>query len=121
MNLRNGICIFVLILLIFFVLSWVWVSRGKDDSAQEITEETESAPETETIVETISEEEPVYQYVVRDADGMIVVYKGDSETIYMETGIRTEQFSEAMTRQLEVGIGFSDEESLFAFLENYAS
>jgi hypothetical protein len=121
MNLRTGICIFVIILLFFFVLAWVSAGRGKEDTTEEITFETESVSETETSVYTISEEQPIYEYIVRESDGQIVVYEGDGETVYMETGIHISQLSESMERQLEAGIGFSDEESLFAFLENYAS
>lgn len=43
------------------------------------------------------------------------------KTVYMETGIRSENLSQKLQKQAENGIGFADEESLFDFLESYSS
>lgn len=37
------------------------------------------------------------------------------KTVYMETGIRSENLSQKLQKQAENGIGFADEESLFDF------
>lgn len=37
------------------------------------------------------------------------------KTVYMETGIRSENLSQKLQKQAENGIGFADEESLLTF------
>jgi hypothetical protein len=67
------------------------------------------------------EEVETYAYLAREQDETLVVYLGDGETVYMETGIRTARLPDSLREQLQSGIGFADAESLFEFLENYAS
>jgi flagellar basal body-associated protein FliL len=122
MNQKTGICIFIVILLALLVLAWV--CRGKFANTNEPATETETTgdeTQEETTVAASTDEAPVYAYLIREQDDVLVVYMGDGETVYMETGIRASRLSDDLHRQLEDGIGFSDEESLFSFLENYAS
>lgn len=53
-------------------------------------------------------------YIIRTQDSRLVVLP-DGKTIYMETGIRSENLSQKLQKQAENGIGFADEESLLTF------
>ena len=60
-------------------------------------------------------------YIIRSQDSRLVVFLPDGKTVYMETGIRSENLSQKLQKQAENGIEFADEESLFDFLESYSS
>ena len=57
----------------------------------------------------------------RQEDAMLVVYLADGKTVYMETGISADRLSLEMQQKAKQGIGFSDLEQLYDFLESYAS
>ena len=54
-------------------------------------------------------------YIIRTQDSRLVVFLPDGKTVYMETGIRSENLSQKLQKQAENGIGFADEESLLTF------
>jgi flagellar basal body-associated protein FliL len=120
MNRKTGICIFIIVLAVFLVTAWLLYRRSSLQKEPAVETE-EAATQEETMVVASTTEEPVYAYLLREQDGMLVVCLGDGETVYMETGIRASQLPDSLREELSDGIGFSDEESLFAFLENYAS
>lgn len=119
MNRKTGICIFIIVLAVLLVTAWLLHRRSSLQN--EPAAGTENVTQEETTVVASTTEKPLYAFLLCEQDGMLVVCLGDGETIYMETGIRASQLPDSLREELSDGIGFSDEESLFAFLENYAS
>lgn len=79
------------------------------------------ASETEhTVLTGTPYKETENAYIIRTQDSRLVVLP-DGKTVYMETGIRSENLSQKLQKQAENGIGFADEESLFDFWESYSS
>lgn len=118
MNQKTGICI--LLCLVLLLIFGIWYP-GRKTQNQTHTQ-TEYASETEHVVVTGSSNENVKNaYIVRTQDSRLVVFLPDGKTIYMETGIRSENLSQKLQEKAENGIGFADEKSLFDFLESYSS
>ena len=53
-------------------------------------------------------------------DGYLSVYRG-KDTFYAYTDIRYDELDEATKAQIQSGLSFSDERSLYDFLENHSS
>lgn len=51
----------------------------------------------------------------------LVVYKGTTEEIYFETGLKITDLPETLQRQVRGGIIFETLPDLYSFLENYSS
>jgi flagellar basal body-associated protein FliL len=119
MNRKTGICILIIVLAV--LLLWAGVLLRRNALQKETPTDTETQTEDETMVVASAANPQAYVYLVREQDETLVVYLGDGETVYMETGIKSARIPDALRRQLATGIGFLDEESLFEFLENYAS
>lgn len=79
------------------------------------------ASDMEPVVVVNTDNPTVFLYVIKDSGGRAIVYHAQSMELYMETGIRTAELPEEVRDRLISGIGFSDEESLFDFLESYSS
>lgn len=117
MNRKLSICI--IIFLVALLLFGIWYGRQLN-TKRESTEVPEPVTEETTIVanaETLTE----YLYIVRDEDGKLVAYLEDGKTVYMETGIRTENLNTELQEKSRRGIGFMTLEDLYSFLENYSS
>ncbi len=80
---------------------------------------TESVAISETVRK--SEEEPVYHYYLMLEDGVLVVYKKDKTTIFLETGIEVENLDEDERARLNQGIGITNISELYRYLEGYTS
>lgn len=119
MNRKISICIIIVIIAILLVLAGIWY--GKNSTDEEPVTEIPEVTEAETTIVASGSEVITYAYIVRAVDQNLVVYLGDGETVYMETGIKIERLSEEQQIQAEQGIGFKTEESLYDFLESYAS
>ena len=65
------------------------------------------------------EEEPGYYLMV--ADHFIVVYRGDMETLYMNTDILLEDLGDALQAEIIQGKYLETEEEVYNFLESYSS
>jgi uncharacterized protein YacL (UPF0231 family) len=98
-----------------------WFLYRRSNLLHEVPSETEGATQEETMVVASVTDPQTYAYFVREQEENLVVYLGDGETLYMETGIRASRLPVNLRSKLENGIGFTDEESLYEFLENYAS
>ena len=94
MNQKTGICILLCLVLLLVFGIW-YQKRGVENTKN--------------------------TYIIRTQDSRLVVFLPDGKTVYMETGIRSENLSQKLQKQAENGIGFADEESLFDFLESYSS
>ena len=76
------------------------------------------ASETEhTVLTGTPYKETENAYIIRTQDSRLVVFLPDGKTVYMETGIRSENLSQKLQKQAENGIHFGYG-SLFDFLEN---
>ena len=60
-------------------------------------------------------------YYLMVADHLIVVYRGDRQTIYMNTDILLESLSDALQAEIMQGKYLETEEEVFNFLETYSS
>lgn len=119
MTQKTRICIILLaVLLMLFLVSaiWVWTHNPK-----EVPQETPLTTQEEPMVVASVPQAVPYAYILQSVDDNLVVYLGDGQTVYMETGIRVFELSEELQDKAIEGIGFPDAESLFTFLENYAS
>lgn len=122
MKQKYSICIF-LALLLCVSLSVVWitgqVNRDTELTEDIIVQETEKTNDEETVYSSKTVDE--YKYVIMDVDGHLTVFYSDNETVYFDTGIRSENLSDAVRSDLQCGIRFLTEEELYEFLENYSS
>ncbi len=82
------------------------------------TEETGAHDEETT--ESMTVQEP-FLYILRETDGMLVVYEQDGTTVWMETGIRTEHMEPEVARLFQEGVTIRDERELYDLLESYSS
>lgn len=96
---------------------------GKRTDLAAATEEMPAETDTEKELKT-TESLAVYEsyaYVIKQKDGILVVYQSDGITEFFETNIRIRDLNEDMVKKLENGIRFSDDQELYAFLESYSS
>lgn len=96
---------------------------GKEQDLAAATEEMPAETDTEKelkTTESLAVYEP-YAYIIKQKDGILVVYQSDGITEFFETNIRIRDLNEDMVKKLENGIRFSDDQELYAFLESYSS
>lgn len=117
MNRKISICI--IIFLIFFLLFGIWYGRKINEKPE--PDETQERMVTEKTLVASAENSIAYTYIVRTSEEKLVVYLSDGKTVYMETGIRTENLSQDIQEKALKGIGFTTLESLYDFLESYSS
>ena len=68
-----------------------------------------------------NEQEPEQGYYLMVADHLIVVYRGDRQTVYMNTDILLESLSDVLQAEIMQGKYLETEEEVFNFLESYSS
>ena len=128
MKKTTGIClftgmIFLLLILVVYLLS---IQQNTGIGKENLTASTESISDendTEQIVrstEIIAICEP-YTYVIKQNNGVLVVYQSDGVTEFFETNIRIRDLDADMVEKIENGIFFSDDRELYDFLESYSS
>lgn len=118
MNRKLSICIIAALIVLFAF--GVWFGRYRQKKEEEIQPVPQAVTEEETMI-VASVPTVTYAYIVRATEHMLVVYLGDGQTVYMETGIRLETLDEDMKQKVIRGIGFKTPESLYDFLESYSS
>ena len=118
MNQKTGICILLCLVLLLVFGIW-YQKRGVENTKN--TQEQYASETEHTVLTGTPYKETENAYIIRTQDSRLVVFLPDGKTVYMETGIRSENLSQKLQRQAENGIGFADEESLFDFLESYSS
>ena len=115
--------IFLLLILVVYLLS---IQQNTGIVKENLTASTESISDendTEQIVrstEIIAICEP-YTYVIKQKNGVLVVYQSDGVTEFFETNIRIRDLDADMVEKIENGIFFSDDRELYDFLESYSS
>lgn len=116
MNQKTGICILLCLVLLLVFGIW-YQKRGVENTKN--TQEQYASETEHTVLTGTPYKETENAYIIRTQDSRLVVFLPDGKTVYMETGIRSENLSQKLQKQAENGIGFADEESLFDFLESF--
>ena len=128
MKKTTGIClftgmIFLLLILVVYLLSIQQNTGIGKENLTASTERISDENDTEQIVrstEIIAICEP-YTYVIKQKNGVLVVYQSDGVTEFFETNIRIRDLDANMVEKIENGIFFSDDRELYDFLESYSS
>lgn len=71
--------------------------------------------------ETGSEEPAKFRFFIKEADGLVNIYREDGTTLYETTDIPVSLLPEALRREISAGKGVATEQELYDFLENYSS
>lgn len=122
MKKTTGICLFIGCILLLPETLLLSSCAQKDKAVEPPTTLAVDSEETEMeeFTEIMALKEP-YMYIVKEQDGFLVVYQSDGTTVEFETNIRTADLEQEVLDRLMEGIGFSDENSLYSFLESYSS
>lgn len=115
--------IFLLLIMVVYLLITQQNTGVKRQDLAAATEEMSAENDTEESLETtesLAVYEP-YAYIIKQKDGILVVYQSDGITEFFETNIRIRDLNEDMVKKLENGIRFSNDQELYAFLESYSS
>ena len=128
MKKTTSICLFtgMIFLLLVMVVYLLFIQQDTGEKEQDLAAATEEMPaETDTEKELKTTESlavyETYAYIIKQKDGILVVYQSDGITEFFETNIRIRDLNEDMVKKLENGIRFSDDQELYAFLESYSS
>lgn len=109
--------IFSLLVMVVYLLFTQQDTGEKEQDLAAATEEMPAETDTEKELKT-TESLAVYEsyaYVIKQKDGILVVYQSDGITEFFETNIRIRDLNEDMVKKLENGIRFSDDQELYAF------
>ena len=97
-------------------------------SSEEITSEDGLNYETEEysgaqeeVVEVSDGDMSDERFLVKEEDGYLVIYDRTAMKRYDETTIQLNDLPERLQEKVTEGLYFTDEEELYAFLENYSS
>ena len=97
-------------------------------SSEEITSEDGLNYETEEhsgaqeeVVEVSDGDMSDERFLVKEEDGYLVIYDSTAMKRYDETTIQLNNLPERLQEKVTEGLYFTDEEELYAFLENYSS
>lgn len=118
----TGMIFLLLILAVYLLFTQQNTEAERKDfseATEEILSENDTAENIRT-TESIAIYEP-FTYVIKQKDGILVVYQSDGVTEFFETNIRIRDLDKEMIKKLENGIFFSDDQELYAFLESYSS
>lgn len=119
-----GICLFA-VLLAICVYGGVMIlnnveERGKNQL--EIADANEKSTEDEqTELAESMQVQQAYRYLLKEKDGLLVVYEKDGETVLLETNIGLQGLDEETRKLLQEGIKVTDEKELYDLLESYSS
>ena len=118
----TGMIFLLLVMVVYLLITQQNTGVKKQDLAagtEEISAENDTEESFET-TESLAVYEP-YAYIIKQKNGILVVYQSDGITEFFETNIRIRDLNEDMVKKLENGIRFSDDQELYAFLESYSS
>ena len=68
-----------------------------------------------------SEEPAEFRFFIKEADGLVNIYREDGTTLYETTDIPVSLLPEALRQEISAGKGVATEQELYDFLENYSS
>ena len=122
---KKRICIFLALILVFAagIILVRLASAPEEDSQKEMVlireDREEEQDATSTLPASGQNREQRYYLVVED--GYLSVYYGADRTFYAYTDIRYDMLDEATRQQIQQGLSFTDERTLYDFLENHSS
>lgn len=124
MKKTTGICFFAVCLLAAVGGTFLFrkTASEKVPETEQIAEiPTENREEKQPeAAESMNVQEP-FRYVLREKDGLLVVYEQDGKTILLETNIAVAHLDETTRASLTDGIYVQSEEELYDLLESYSS
>lgn len=124
-----GICLFAAIALtvVFMLFTQIESSEARKpedtqklQTAQETEQRKEEPGEMPEITESMTVQEP-YEYILKETDGVLVVYERDGTTILLETSIKVSNLDPDTQALLQEGVLIRDERELYDLLESYSS
>ena len=122
---KKRICIFLALILVFAagIILVRLASAPEEDSQKEMVLIREDREEEEDAASTLpaSGENREQRYYLVVEDGYLSVYYGADRTFYAYTDIRYDMLDEATRQQIQQGLSFTDERTLYDFLENHSS
>ena len=122
---KKRICIFLALILVFAagIILVRLASAPEEDSQKEMVLIREDREEEEDAASTLpaSGENREQRYYLVVEDGYLSVYYGADRTFYAYTDIRDDMLDEATRQQIQQGLSFTDERTLYDFLENHSS
>lgn len=100
------------------------IYQSEKNTDGEVALKTE-ASEEEQADDTASQESAVaaavYEFVLCEEDGYIVIYYADKETVYADTDIQLEHLPDRLQLEIKEGKLIYSERELYNFLESYSS
>lgn len=113
MKKTTSICLFtgMIFLLLVMVVYLLFTQQDTGEKEQDLAVATEEMPaETDTekevkTTESLAVYEP-YAYIIKQKDGILVVYQSDGITEFFETNIRIRDLNEDMVKNWKMGSGF---------------
>ncbi len=122
---KKRICIFLALILVFAagIILVRLASAPEEDSQKEMVLIREDREEEEDAASSLpaSGENREQRYYLVVEDGYLSVYYGADRTFYAYTDIRYDMLDEATRQQIQQGLSFTDERTLYDFLENHSS
>ena len=122
---KKRICIFLAQILVFAagIILVRLASAPEEDSQKEMVLIREDREEEEDAASSLpaSGENREQRYYLVVEDGYLSVYYGADRTFYAYTDIRYDMLDEATRQQIQQGLSFTDERTLYDFLENHSS
>ena len=122
---KKRICIFLALILVFAagIILVRLASAPEEDSQKEMVLIREDREEEEDAASSLpaSGENREQRYYLVVEDGYLAVYYGADRTFYAYTDIRYDMLDEATRQQIQQGLSFTDERTLYDFLENHSS
>ena len=122
---KKRICIFLALILVFAagIILVRLASAPEEDSQKDMDLIREDREEEEDAASTLpaSGENLEQRYDLVVEDGYLSVYYGADRTFYAYTDIRYDMLDEATRQQIQQGLSFTDERTLYDFLENHSS
>ena len=91
------------------------------DRVQADTAASEGRKTQVKMEETGSEEPAKFRFFIKEADGLVNIYREDGTTLYETTDIPVSLLPEALRQEISAGKGVATEQELYDFLENYSS
>ena len=117
---KNKISICILVVL--GILLTVWALESIDNRiSQKLNNEDTQIQIAETQSKEVSKVVISYEYIVKNDNGMITVYKNYGTDKFFDTGVYYNELPEDIKSKINNGFGFETESELYDFLESYSS
>ena len=107
-----SLCVIIVVTLITFASYIEYEYMNSRESNENVTK---------TYIKTQGTASKQEEFIIKDLNGFVVVYKGDGKTIYEYTTIPTEQIPFSLREKIDAGLHIYGREKLYGFLENFTS